>query len=346
MVSAFFYCASPYVGYTLRKADYVNEEMKIVSEKDMTGIGHKLFNSSGSYTVLGSFSGKKYFHSRQSQSENFDEQGRRIYTNIAFVGENKKDDETINKIAMYVMFNEEKFYKQIADMISLLDDGFSVDFGKLKLFINSIENSDMKFEASSAEAQKFYDGVMKCNNKELSFVVTESTWSYFIKQAGYNFNDSVLYKLLLQDAQSIAQSGKVELNIIGGGPESETNDDEKDKETEALKQEINNICADRTRLESEIEVLKKKISELETNLNSLPVKGNKETEALKLEINNICAERNRLESEIDILNKKLSDLLEENGTLKNKLKRLALIGFFAGIAIGAILAVLIILIFK
>lgn len=212
MVSVFFYCSSPYVGYTLKQADYVNREMKSASGESMTAMGYKLFNSSGSLMVLGEFEGRKYFHTRQSQSENYDEQGRRIYTNVAFTAQDSADAEIINKIALYVFFNEEDFYRRMADLIALLDDGFTVDFDRLSAFMAEIMNdAGFNLKPGGGNAGRFYNDVMKCRNKTLSFVVMESTWSYFVKQAGSDFNHSVLYKFSSGEAQTLVSGSKIEL---------------------------------------------------------------------------------------------------------------------------------------
>lgn len=98
MISVFFNCSSPYVGYRLLQADYVQEKMVACSEKEMTPTGYKLFNSSGSYMLLGTVHNRKYFHSCESQSVQYDEQGRPIYNNIAFLAGSVKDTPIINKI--------------------------------------------------------------------------------------------------------------------------------------------------------------------------------------------------------------------------------------------------------
>lgn len=334
MVSVFFYCSSPYVGYTLKQADYIKKEMKSVSEKDMTAIGYKLFNSSGSFMTLGKFDGRKYFHTRQSQSENFDEQGRRIYTNVAFVGENSKDDETINKIAMYVMFNENMFYKQIADMITLQDDGFTIEFDKLNSFVDKLNKTDISIKSSSNNTVKFYDDIMSSNSKELSFVVTESTWSYFVKQAGYDFNESVLYKLSLHDAEMLTDGSTIEFCDKTNSKEDSTNpppDPFVEKKVEEVVPEA--VTTNETEIKAKAD--ESKFSDGK----------DKEIKKLKQDINNICAERNGLETEINKLNKRISTLVKENATLKGEQKALTVKGILKGV-IGTVLAVLVIHILK
>lgn len=334
MVSVFFYCSSPYVGYTLKQADYIKKEMKSVSEKDMTAIGYKLFNSSGSFMTLGKFDGRKYFHTRQSQSENFDEQGRRIYTNVAFVGENSTDDKTINKIAMYVMFNENMFYKQIADMITLQDDGFTIEFDKLNLFVDKLNKTNISIKSSSHKAVKFYDDIMSCNSKELSFVITESTWSYFVKQAGYDFNESVLYKLSLQDAEILTDGSTVEFSDEASKKDDSINPPPAppvEKKVEEVVPE--NISANEAKVK------------VKADENKLPDEKDKEIKKLKQDINNICAERNDLETEINKLKKRISNLVKENTALKDEQKTLTIKGILKGV-IGTVLAVLVIHILK
>ncbi len=323
MVSVFFYCSSPYVGYTLKQADYINKEMKSVSEKDMTVKGYKLINSSGSYMVLGKFGGRKYFHTRQSQSENYDEQNRRILTNVAFVGENEKDDEIVNKLAMYIMFNEEKFYQEISGMIALIQTGFTVDFEKLEVFLKKFVSSNITLKSKSNQTSNFFEKIMKCQ-KELSFVITESTWSYLVKQMGYDFNEDVLYKFSSEEAKNLTDGSTVEFCNTGiqPPPPPPPSDDDEDSETNTVEEPEINGASDH--------ILKEKY---------------KKIEELKQDINNICAERNSLETNIRELQKKISDLLRENETLKSNKKSLVIKSVLAGV-IGTVLAVLVILILK
>lgn len=321
MISIFFYCSSPYVGYTLKKADYINKEMKNVSEKDMTAIGYKLFNSSGSFMVLGKFDGRKYFHTRQSQSENFDEQNRRIYENVAFVGENIQDEKVIDKIAMYVLFNEKIFYRKMADMTILLDDGFTIDFNKLLAFVNEIDKAKIVFDSSNNNAVKFYNDIMKCCDKEISFVITESTWSYFIKQVGFDFNESVLYKLSLQDAELLTKDSIVKLD-------------------NEIKSTDNSSHFPPASQDSNVAETKN-----ETDDKIISFERDEEIRKLKQDINNICAERNDLKSEIKALNKKINFLTKENTNLMEEQKTLKIKNIIKGV-IGTALAVLIIHILK
>ena len=322
MVTIFFYCSSPYVGYTLKQADYINKEMKKVSERDMTAIGYKLFNRSGSLMVLGKFDGRKYFHTRQSRSENYDEQKRRIYTNVAFVGENAEDDKTVKKIAMYVMFNENEFYKQIADMTTLLDDGFTIDFDKLKAFTDKVETANAALNSSSKATAKFYRDVMQDNNKELSFVITESTWSYFVKQTGYDFQGSVLYKLSMQDAERIISDSTVEL--IG------------DTSNNTGRRNTNISPTDKKKAEE---------PKPKTGHTELLNEKDREIEKLKHDINDLCKERNDLEVRINDLEKMISRLTKENADLKDKQKTITIKGILKGV-IGTVLAVLIMYILR
>ncbi len=326
MISVFFYCSSPYVGYTLRQADYINKEMKGVSEKSMTAKGYKLINSSGSYMVLGKFGERKYFHTRQSQSENYDEQNRRILTNVAFVGENGSDDGAVNKLAMYVMFNEEKFYEEISGMISLVQTGFTVDFEKLEAFLQKIDKADITLKSESNQALSFFEKVMKCD-KELSFVITESTWSYLVKQVGYDFNEDVLYKLALREAKVLTDVSTVVLGntAIQPPPSPPTSDKTKDKVVPTAG------TAEKATAKSDSD----RASE----------EKDRKIEKLTQDINSICAKRNSLEATIKELNKKIADLLRENTALKSSRKSLVIKSVLAGV-IGTASAVLVILLLK
>lgn len=208
MISVFFNCSSPFVGYTLKKADYVQEAMFSCTPEDMTLTGYKVFNSSGSYMLLGTFDGRRYFHTRQSQSEQYDEQGRRIYTNIAFISESLTDASVVNVIAAYAFFEEEAFYKEIADMIILLKDGFTVNFEALSGFINRFSGS-FRLDTKSSEAASFFHMISKSNNQyQIDFIVRESTWNYFVKQVQNDFNNSVARQFSHSEASSLASQGR------------------------------------------------------------------------------------------------------------------------------------------
>ena len=208
MVKVFFLCSSPFVGYTLKQADYTENQMLPVSEQAMTPLGYKIFNSSGSYMVLADVSGYRYFHTRQSQSEQYDEQGRRIYANIAFLGSGPKEREIINKLAAYAFFAEEAFYKEMAAMITLLNDGFTIDFEKLSAFLKRFEKNCV-LDAASAEAKMFFREITgRALGNEITFVLLEATWNYFTKQIGYDFHNSVK-RQLLPDSAAALRAGTV-----------------------------------------------------------------------------------------------------------------------------------------
>mgnify|MGYP004696973643 CR=1 FL=1 len=208
MVKVFFLCSSPFVGYTLKQADYTENQMLPVSEQAMTPLGYKIFNSSGSYMVLADVSGYRYFHTRQSQSEQYDEQGRRIYANIAFLGSGPRERETINKLAAYAFFAEDAFYKEMAAMITLLSDGFTIDFEKLSAFLKRFEKNCV-LDAASAEAKMFFREITDLAlGKEITFVLLEATWNYFTKQIGYDFHNSVK-RQLSPDSAAALRAGTV-----------------------------------------------------------------------------------------------------------------------------------------
>lgn len=202
MVKVFFLCSSPFVGYTLRQADYIENQMLPVTEQSMTPLGYKIFNSSGSYMVLADISGYRYFHTRQSQSEQYDEQGRRIYANIAFLGSGPADRDVINKLAAYAFFEEDAFYKEIAAMITLSNDGFTIDFEKLSSFLKRFEKN-CTLDTASTEAKAFCREITnRAVEEEVTFVLLEATWNYFIKQVGYDFHNSVKRQLSSTNADN------------------------------------------------------------------------------------------------------------------------------------------------
>ena len=219
MVKVFFLCSSPFVGYTLRQADYIENQMLPVTEQSMTPLGYKIFNSSGSYMVLADISGCRYFHTRQSQSEQYDEQGRRIYANIAFLGSGPADRDVINKLAAYAFFEEEAFYKEIAAMITLSKDGFTIDFEKLSSFLKCFEK-DCTLDTASTEAKAFYREITNRSvEEEVTFILLEATWNYFIKQVGYDFHNSVKRQLSSNTADNLRIGAVLRFSDLSAEPQ-------------------------------------------------------------------------------------------------------------------------------
>ena len=209
MISVFFNCSSPYVGFRLLQADYVNNKMVACTEKEMTPTGYKLFNSSGSYMLLGTFHDRKYFHSCESQSVNFDEQGRPIHNSIAFLAGTSADARIINAIAAYVFFNEEEFYAEIAKYITLLDDGYTVDFQALETFLKKFEQG-CQIRAKTPAADRFFREIQNSSGSyEVDFIVRQSTWNYFAKQAGRDFTRNEKYNMSDTQGEELAGQGTV-----------------------------------------------------------------------------------------------------------------------------------------
>lgn len=212
MVEVYFYCSSPYVGYALKQADYIKKEMLPCNSDTMISTGYTLLNSSGSYMLLGKLDGKKYFHSKQSESEQYDEQNRRIYTDVAFIGETAEEEHIINKIAAYVFFRETDFYAQMASLIQLTKDGFTVDFDKLTGFLERFIHGEIEFSSTDSSASSFCRNILSGNQRTIDFVVLETTWPYFTKQLKTDFHDSVGYKFTLDEVKRMRN--QVAINFV------------------------------------------------------------------------------------------------------------------------------------
>lgn len=325
MVNVFFICSSPYVGYTLRKADYVQKAMLPCTQQDMTALGYKVFNSSGSYMVLGTFEGRRYFHTRQSESEHYDEQGRRIYANIAFLGSNAGDTAAINAIAAYAFFEEEAFYAEMADMITLRDDGFTVDFVRLTSFLKRFENK-CTIETQSAEAERVFRAIT-AGSGELDLIVRESTWSYFVKQVDYDFHDSIGIQLSYTEAKEL--SGKAAIRFTDTKKPTEKTPS---KEAPKHPADAEKKPSTPPRKEQPAE----KSSTEKENIEKSP-----EQKKLEDKFSGLLYQNNNQKKLLDAAEQKAFALKNEIARLKEKLKQHFLLGLLVGI-VGTVIAVLMI----
>lgn len=207
MVSVFFRCNCPYVGYTLKRVDYVNQVMAECTASDMTKTGHAFLHNSGSYMLLAQVEGKKYFHSRQTKSKAYDDQNRPVYTNVALVGSTEADALVISRIAGYALLDESSFYQEIAKMVTLLDGDFTVDFSALQAFLNRFEQN-YQVETTDATVKKLCEDVFfKNSRKEIEFIVLEADLPYFNKQLGRLFSPA--FSFTYQQAKKLGESAKI-----------------------------------------------------------------------------------------------------------------------------------------
>ena len=128
---------------------------------------------------------------------------------MAFLSGDEKDTLIINAIAAYVFFNEEEFYAEMAKYITLLDDGFTVDFKALAAFLKRFElGCDIR--AKSLAAERCFKTMMASDgNYNVDFIVRQSTWNYFIKQVGMNFTKNESYNLSDEQGKDLASQGTV-----------------------------------------------------------------------------------------------------------------------------------------
>lgn len=184
MISVFFRCNCPFVGYLQRKVDYMNHMLTEGTKQEMTYTGYSLFRSSGSYMILANFEGRRYFHSRQSKTSSLDDQNRPVRNNVVFVGSTPEDDVVIGRLAGYALLKETEFYKEIASMITLLDGDFEVDYEKLKAFIKRFQK-DYKVESpNAADLKMCQDIFFQRTTNDVDFIVLEADLDFLNKQLG------------------------------------------------------------------------------------------------------------------------------------------------------------------
>lgn len=201
MISVFFRCNCPFAGYVQRKVDYMNQRLTECSKQEMTYTGYSLFRSSGSYMILANFEGRRYFHSRQSKSTALDDQNRPVRNNVVFVGNSPEDDLVVSRLAGYALLKEEKFYKEIASMITLRDSEFEVDYEALKIFLKRFE-TDFSVDSPNAADKKMCEDIFfKQTNNDVDFIVLEADLDFLNKQLGrlakvqYAFNCKEMQEL-------------------------------------------------------------------------------------------------------------------------------------------------------
>lgn len=335
MITAVFQCSSPFVGYTIRVADYQKKRMTECSAGQMTKLGWKVFQVSGTYAILMDSDNRRYFHARQSESKAYDEQGRRIYTNVAFVGapDSERDNRTVTNIALYELFEPERFYQEIAGMIRLTDEGFEVEFEKLEHFLKQLEMG-FQCRTESRQAKELWEEILhSVSHETIRFVVLEATWEYFVKQAGTDFGRSVKRMLSLQEAKKYASQAEL---VFAGSEERKTEKREKTEEgpiketpgKEATKSEIPKTEEPVNEV-PEVEALKRKLSEAV-----------REQEALTAELSEKNGMIARQRSELDELKGTLISARTETDRLEAALSRSKLF-IIAAAAAGALLAAVI-----
>ena len=320
MISVFFRCACPYVGYTLKQADYAKGEMHDCTPAQMTRTGHKLLHSSGSYLVLGRFEGKKYFHIRQTKSTAMDEQGRQIYTNLALVGSTGEDERTINRIAGYALLDEDRFYQEIASMMILMDGDFTVDFKALQAFLNRFDR-DYQVETTNQTLkcickEIFFAGT----NNEVDFIVAEADWNYFVKQVGIPFRVPP-YWFTYHEAKGMAESARL---IFLNASETATVQESAKVEVSALVEPV------QPQAEQELAVLREQLQSLQQT-HSQTVLEKKQLET----------EEGSLQQKLEAAEEKLISMGTHLQELMEKVKK----SFFAGVLVGLIGMALAVLIF-
>ncbi|MBQ4059520.1 MAG: hypothetical protein IJD40_11395 [Lachnospiraceae bacterium] len=252
----------------MKKADYINKVMvpcNSVKPLELGKIGYTIFNNSGSCMLLGNIDGKKYFHTRESKTKNYDEQNRPIYNDLAFVADNKDDYLVVNKIAAYAFFNEEEFYSKISKMITLLGEGFTVDFELLAEFIKCFEN-DIELITEDKTAKNLFSKVfMKDNPNQISLIVPEATLEHFFKQSGSVLKKDVLESIDADEQKRFSEVSTFKFAVSDAVKDVNYNDD--DRKEDDNPQEIITVVNSGSDKDKKVEELISKLADIEKNYN-------------------------------------------------------------------------------
>ena len=331
MVSVYFNCSSPYVGFTIRQADYLNNTMRLCSVKTpiMPSDCYELFSNGGSTLLLGRFGNHRYLQATQTETENYDEQGRRIYASVAFSSGSAADVPVINRIAAYAFFNEKTFYEEIAKMIILLKDGFTVDFARLSAFLERFAREGV-FQSNSQHAKSVYQAIIHSEGKyDIDLVVLEATWDYLVNQVGRKFTKNDLCCFAEDRARTLAEKGHFEFmgTVAAEKPVAE---ESVNKETPLLdKPEQDNLTGPKT------------VSESITVSENIKMQTSVAYAAERDQIRKLKAENAEQKTLLAKAEEKVLSLSAEIVQLKEKMKKSFLLGLIIGI-IGTVLAVLMI----
>lgn len=257
MVSVFFHCSCPYIGFQIKKVDYANRQLIPCSGSERYELGkvcHKVFTSSGSHDFLGNLEGKRYFHTRSSTTQIFDENNRPIYNDMAFVGETPDDFKMINKICAYSFFEEEAFYEEILGMITLTRNGFEVDFDKFVPFLKRFEG-ELIIDAKNNRAKDIYENAfIKDNSNEICVIVPETSIANFFRQVEitldckqakiFTVSEKKELQSLLNITFSQSEPSAVALPLVPVNDENHYEEPVSEKTVENLKAEIAQVKED------------------------------------------------------------------------------------------------------
>lgn len=328
MISVFFRCNCPFEGYVEKKIDYVNKQYPYWIQGDMTYTGYSLFHSSGSYMVLANFEGRKYFHSRQTQSQAFDDQNRPVYTNVVFVGNSPQEDLVVSRLAGYALMKEPEFYQEIASMITLLDGDFAVDFDALERFLKRFERDYQVSSSNPADEKMCEEIFFKRTSNDIDFVVLQADLDFLNKQLGRLAK--VRYAFERKDMHSLCD--RVAVTFSAGEKEPLASEQ---LPVEAAAAEEKGTMAE-TAAAQEVPVREEKPAVAEKPfVPETPSVPKESTENWREALLNAARE------ELEEAKAKLASLTVQIENLKNALKKKFLLGLAAGI-IGTVLAVLMI----
>ena len=338
MISVFFNCSSPYVGFRLLQADYVEEKMLDCTAKEMTPTGYKVFNSSGSYMLLGTFHGRKYFHTRESRSVQFDEQGRPIYNSVAFLAGSTEDTPVITAIAAYVFFNEEEFYAEMARYITLLDDGYTVNFKSLSDFLKRFEQGCQIKPKTPAAERLFHDLQNSGGSYAIDFIVRQSTWNYFVQQTGIDFSVNEKYNLSDTEGEALAGHGTVVFGKAATAGKKIPVEKQPVTPTEKAPAVPTEAVPAEIVPEKEVPEKKETAAAAKENTDSVAAVAVPDEEVLR-KLEKLQKNYDILKQTLDAAERNAENLLCENTQLKEAQKKRFLLGLGIGI-IGTILVVL------
>ena len=245
---------------------------------------------------------------------------------MAFLAGSAKDAPIINAIAAYVFFNEEEFYAEMAKYITLLDDGYTVDFKALAAFLKKFEQG-CQMQAKTPAADRFFREIQSSDGSyDVDFIVRQSTWNYFVKQVGRDFTRNEKYNMSDTQGEELASQGTVVFKQRKVIKESEHI--EAVSASEAAAEKAKKDIPSETVREQQIVPKQESVKKDATNENH-------KQELLALQ--NDCTAKTQL---LALAEKKAADLLVEVSRLKDTIKKSFWLGLAVGI-IGTAIAVLI-----
>lgn len=194
MIRAYFYCSYNLsaLGYRLALADYEQQSMHLVEKTAPQGLPDSVrtfFYQGGARIVLGAVKVPTlsyYFVVKgirvEDEAKSVDEQGRKVFTNLAFVADGEDKDNLVS-LSKYILGDFSTSARDITKMICVENDdiGFSLDYRELKAYIERAKNkgTEVVGKVPNKTMEKVLTSASLLDGTPFSFVVYETTWEYF-----------------------------------------------------------------------------------------------------------------------------------------------------------------------